>query len=288
VSFETRRVGELEVTAILDADFPDESMSDSFPGVTAEELAAAATTYAGLVTSDGRWRLRVRSWLVRHGDGILLLDTGIGGVTSPTQAWAPQTGALRAALEEMGVALADIGTVAISHVHDDHIGGLLDDDGSPLCPNARFVLQRADHGWLRSVVEQDAEMAPVWALLAALESHDVLDLIEGDRRLGPALQLRHAPGHTPGHQVLVVEAGGQRMVLSADTWNHPLQLANPDRPSGPDTDHAASAAARRTLLDDVLAHPGTVVAPTHFAEAFGEIRGLGTDVTWVPARQTDA
>jgi glyoxylase-like metal-dependent hydrolase (beta-lactamase superfamily II) len=144
------------------------------------------------------------------------------------------------------------------------------------------VIQRADVEWLQRAAGVDEELAPVWALFGPLHASELIDAIEGDHRLRDGIQLRHAPGHAPGHQVVVVEEGDDRMLLSADTWNHPLQLANPQRPSGPDDDHAGAAATRRVLLDDVLAHPGTVVAPTHFAEAFGELRGSRDDVVWVP------
>jgi glyoxylase-like metal-dependent hydrolase (beta-lactamase superfamily II) len=287
MNVERRRVGGTEIIAMLDADFPDEPMSDSFPGITETELASAGR-YPALETEDGRWRLRVRAWLVRHRDGDLLLDTGIGGATSPTQAWAPQVGAVRSTLEELGVPLNDIQTVVVSHVHDDHIGGLLADDGSPLCPNARYVIQRADVEWLRRAADTNEELAPVWALLGPLHASALVDAIGGDHRLRDDLSLRHAPGHTPGHQVLVVEDGDARMLLSGDTWNHPLQLASPERPSAPDEDPSGAAATRRTLVDDVLAHPGTTVAPTHFAEAFGELRTSGDDVIWVPVSTTGA
>lgn len=281
MNVERRHVGNTEIIAILDADFPDASMGDSFPGVTDAELASAATRYPGLTTAEGNWQLHVRAWLVRHRDGDVLLDTGIGGKSSPTQAWAPETGALRSTLEELGVASADIGTVVISHVHDDHIGGLVAEDGGPLCPNARYVVQRADVEWLQREAQADEELAPVWALFGPLHASDLVDAIEGDHRLHDGLLLRHAPGHTPGHQVMLVEEGADRMILSADTWNHPLQLTNPDRPSGPDDDHEGAAATRRALRDDVLAHPGTIVAPSHFAKAFGELTASVGDVVWV-------
>lgn len=283
MSHETRRIGRFEITAIVDADMPDVAMTEAFPDIPARELEAAKVAFPDVSTDDDRWRLRVRAWVVRHPGGSLLLDTGLGGPTSPTQSWAQQPGALRSELDGLGIGLSDIDTVAISHVHDDHIGGLLADDGSPLCPNARYVIQRADVEWQRAAAADDDEAAAVWGLLAALEKAGLIDAIDGDHRVGDGADLRHLPGHTPGHQVLLLADGDERMVLSADTWNHPLQLANPDWPSGPDDDHAAAAASRRSLLADLDAHPSTLVAPTHFAESFGEVRPTADAWSWVPA-----
>ena len=62
-----------------------------------------------------------------------------------------------------------------------------------------------------------------------------------------------------------------------------MQFAHPDWPSGPDNHHAQSAAARRSLLAELLAAPGTIIAPTHLDGAFGEVRS-GPDgvAAWVP------
>jgi glyoxylase-like metal-dependent hydrolase (beta-lactamase superfamily II) len=282
MSSETRRIGGCEVSAIVDADLPDLPMSEAFPDIPARELETGRSAYAGVYTEDDRWRLRVRAWVVRHPGGSLLLDTGLGGPASPTQGWAQQPGVLRSELDGLGVGVGDIDTVAISHVHDDHIGGLLADDGSPLCPNARYVIQRADVDWLRTGAAHDDEAAAVWALLAALERAGLVDAIDGDHRVADGVELRHLPGHTPGHQVLLLASRDERIALSADTWNHPVQLANPDWPSGSDDDHAAAAASRRSLLADLAAHPGMLVAPTHFAESFGELRPTADAWSWVP------
>ena len=193
---------------------------------------------------------------------------GLGGPGSPTQSWADTPGTLLAELTELGVAPGDVGTVALSHVHDDHVGGLLDADGAPAFPNARHIVQRADIEWLRKLAYESDEDRAVWGLLAPLEDAGMLDPIEGDHRLADGVELHHLPGHTPGHQILRVVAGAERLTISADTWNHPAQLAHPEWPSGPDDDHAGAAEARRLLQRELADHPGTIVAPTHLAEPF--------------------
>jgi glyoxylase-like metal-dependent hydrolase (beta-lactamase superfamily II) len=279
---DTRRVGRFEVTAFLDADAPDTSITEAFPDIPPDQVMAAKNAFPGVYTDDDRWRLRIRAWLVRHPGGTLLLDTGIGGATSPTRSWAPTPGVLASAFGEVDLAPGDIDTVAISHVHDDHIGGLLNDDGVRIAPNARYLIQRADVEWLRASAARSEEDEEVWQLVAPLETSGVLDVVDGDHRLAPGLDLRHVPGHTPGHQVLLITDDADRLIISADTWNHPMQLANPDWPSGPDDDHAAAASSRRRLLAEIATHPDAVVAPTHFAEAFGTIRHDADVWSWVP------
>jgi glyoxylase-like metal-dependent hydrolase (beta-lactamase superfamily II) len=278
MAHDVRRIGRFEIVAVIDADFPGRPITEAFPGIPADELLAAKNAFPGVYTDDDRWRLWIRAWVVRYDGGCLLFDTGIGGPASPTRSWVPRPGEL---VSEIGVATGDVDTVAISHVHDDHIGGLLTDAGDPLFPEARHVIQRADLEWQRLAAVDDPEEAAIWALLGAVEDAKAIDAIDGDHQLAAGLTLRHVPGHTPGHQILIVEDAGLRMMLSADTWNHPVQLVNPDWPSGADADHAAAAAARRIVLADLDSQPGTIVAPTHLAESFGEVRRSGDGWTWV-------
>ncbi len=276
----TRSIGSIQVTSIVDADFPAGPIAETFPAVPADALLSDDADASGVRTEDDQWRIFVRAWLIRHPGGVLLFDTGIGGPTSPTQGWAPTTGALLAELSELGVSPGDVGTVALSHVHDDHIGGLLDPDGAPAFPNARHIVQRADVEWLRALAPESDEDRAVWGLVAPLEDAGVLDPIEGDRGVADGVELHHLPGHTPGHQILRVVAGGERLTISADTWNHPAQLAHPEWPSGPDNDHAGAAEARRLLRRELADHPGTIVAPTHLAQPFVTIDEDGALPAW--------
>ena len=283
MSHVTRHVGSVEVTAVLDADFASGPIVETFPDVPAADVLAAKTRFPGVYAEGDRWRLYVRAWLVRHAGGRLLFDAGLGGATSPTQSWAPVIGALAQELDALGIGRDHIDTVVISHAHDDHIGGVLDDTGAPMFPNARYVIQQADRDWLRDLAPTDEEAAAALALLRPLADAGILEVIGGDHRINTALHLHHLPGHTPGHQVLRIEAGAHRLILCADTWNHPMQFAEPDWPSGQDNHQVQSAAARRSLQAELLSHPGTIIAPTHFDEAFGEMR-MGDDgvAAWVP------
>jgi glyoxylase-like metal-dependent hydrolase (beta-lactamase superfamily II) len=279
----TRTVGPIEVTAIVDADLELDPITDAFPDIPPGPLIADEEDAPSVRTPGGNWRLRVRTWLVRQPAGPLLVDTGIGGSTSPTQAWVPSPGTLLDELAELGADPADIPTVVITHVHDDHIGGLLDTAGEPAFPNARHVLQRADLEWQRALGAENDEDRAIWGLLEPLESGGMLDVIDGDHTLTGGIELHHLPGHTPGHQIVRITEGSARMTISADTWNHPLQLMHPEWPSGPDNDHAGAAAARRALREEIAAEPATIVAASHFAWPFVTLDERGDAAAWLPA-----
>jgi glyoxylase-like metal-dependent hydrolase (beta-lactamase superfamily II) len=282
VPHETIGGGAVEISALLDVDIPDEPMADAFPTAPAEALQAVEETYPSLIAPGSAWRLRVRAWVIRHLGGVLLLDTGVGPETSPAMEWCQEPGRSRATLAEVDATPEDIDTVVISHSHSDHVGGVLLPDGTPAFPRARYLIQRADREWERDAANEVAN--PTWtSLLEPLSSAGLLDVIDGDHRLTGSIELHHAPGHTPGHQVVRITSGDGRALLSADTWNHPMQLHHPEWSGNSDDDPAAAEATRRTLLTELLAAPETIVVPTHFGEAFGHIRAGADGVpVWEP------
>ncbi|HTG48673.1 MAG TPA: MBL fold metallo-hydrolase [Actinomycetota bacterium] len=275
----TVEVGVVRITALLDADIDGGPMDEAFPGLAPERLRAETERSPGETTGDS-WHLRVRAWLLVHPAGVLLFDTGLGPATAPAAEWASSPGALLEALAEVNTTPEHVDLVALSHVHDDHVGGVVTETGDPTFPRARYLVQRADAEWLA----EDPDNAQIREVLfAPLERAGVLELLDGDHGVSDRLELHHVPGHTPGHQILRVAGDGDRALLSADTWNHPMQLSSPDVPSGPDHDRALAAAARRTVLAEALNHPGTLIAPTHFADAFGRLGTAGDgSLRWEP------
>jgi glyoxylase-like metal-dependent hydrolase (beta-lactamase superfamily II) len=294
MTYDTLQVGHLEILALLDADGElDGSITDMFPDAPADELLAFRDHAPGVYGADhGGWQLKVRAWLIRHPGGVVLVDTGIGVAGAPGPEWMGAPGRLLDVLRETGTPPDAIDTVVITHVHDDHIGGTVTfpagADGEPVptpaFPRARHVIQRADWDWQRELATQDEEDATIFRLLLEpLESAGIVDLVEDDVDLVPGIQLHHAPGHTPGHQIVRLSSKGGRAIITADAFNHPAQFSHPDWPSGPDAIYPQAAATRRALIAELFSHPGTPIAPTHLAEPFGEVRpGRGGLATWVP------
>lgn len=291
MTFDRVDIGHVELLALLDGVGEDEPITDAFPDAPADELLSYRDRYPGVYAENGRWQLWIRAWLIRHPGGVILVDTGIGRAGAPGPAWFGAPGLVPDALRETGTPPDAVDTVVLTHVHDDHIGGTVvfepGDDGPvpvPAFPSARYVLQRADLEWERRAAGEDEEDAVIWRrLLAPLEDAGLLDPIEGDHELAEGIQAHLAPGHTPGHQVVRIASAGHRAIVTADAFNHPAQLAHPDWPSGSDALPAQAAASRRALLAELVSHPGTTVAPTHFAESFGEVAS-GRDglAGWTP------
>lgn len=144
----------------------------------------------------------VHAWVVRHPDGPVLVDTGIGPGHPLIDEWyRPRVTPLADALAGIRLGVDDIAAVVVSHLHFDHCGQL------PAL-TAPVHVQAAEHRAARA----EGYTVPEWAAVPA----DRLRLARGDEEIAPGIRVLATPGHTPGHQSVVVEAAGDlRVVLAA-------------------------------------------------------------------------
>jgi glyoxylase-like metal-dependent hydrolase (beta-lactamase superfamily II) len=282
----TVRIGGIEVVSLLDGieDLDDPDILDPWHGPSDPAWEPSRTLYPAVFAADGGWRLHVRATLLRAHGRTILVDTGVGGPTSPAMSWYPAPGRLLGSLAETGTSAHDVDVVVLTHVHDDHIGGTVTDQGEPAFQNARYLLNRIDLAWQAGLAQKFDEDRAIWdRLLVPLTSRGVLQAIDDGHEITQGVRARHLPGHTPGHQVVQVSDGGASLLLSGDAINHPAQLRQPELARGPDDDPETAARARRGLIAE-LVDSDRLLAPAHFAEPFGRLVSDGTAgrISWQP------
>lgn len=251
----TVQVGAYDITALLDASGAFGKAGDLFSGATAEDWHRARAVDPGAFGRDDAWLLDFRCWLVRGPrDHVTLVDTGVGPEGGPASGWAPVPGRLVGALAEVGVAPADVDVVVLSHLHEDHYSGSVSADGTPVFPNARYVVQQQE---IETLDPADPALSYV---VDPLRSSGQLDPVAGEARLArpggaaAGIRLLPTPGHTVGHQSVLVEGAGRRVILAGDVLVHAVQLVNPgvayrfesDAEQARETRHAVLELARRT------------------------------------------
>jgi glyoxylase-like metal-dependent hydrolase (beta-lactamase superfamily II) len=265
-------VGAVEVTAVCDvvANFPD-PLPQAFPGVEAAAWAPYRGRYPEVFDGPDGWRLRDWCFVVRAGDRVVLVDTGVGGPGTPGADWIGTPGRLPEELAAAGVGPDEVDLVVLTHLHLDHIGWNLAWDGGsprPRFPRARYLVQRTD--WEAFAGRPEAAREAFDRCVRPLQDLGVAELLDGDRTLDPQLAILHTPGHTPGSQSLLVRSGGDAVLLWGDVANHPAQVDRPDWGPGSDALPEAARRSRRRLLDQVEAE-AMWLAPAHFPEPFGTV-----------------
>lgn len=184
--------------------------------------------------------------LIDTGSDVILVDTGFGAGGRPRGA-----GKLLEGLKAAGYSADDVTVVALTHLHGDHIGGLME-NGAPAFKNARYIIGQAEYDfWSNKAREGTPAEGGHKAVLA-----NVTPLVEkatfikdGDS-VAPGMTAMLAAGHSPGHMVFHVESVGKRLVLTGDTANHYiLSLLRPDWEVRFDMDKAQAAIARRKVFD---------------------------------------
>jgi len=275
------RVGRVEVVALCDAVVASSSPgSGSYPNVDEHRWREARERHPEVFAGDGRWRFHIHQYAVRVDGRSFLLDTGVGPTSAPAFGWSGVAGSLPTELADVGVDPHSVELVLISHVHDDHIGWNVTDAGAPTFPNARYVIHRADWDLMANATDEDDREIFTTAL-EPLEHAGVLQLSEAAFAVTDELRLEHAPGHTPGHQVLAIDSGGDRALLCADLVNHPVQLLQPGLAGASDMDPVGASATRSAWLERIV-REGRTVAPAHFAQPFGTIARDGGGYRWAP------
>jgi glyoxylase-like metal-dependent hydrolase (beta-lactamase superfamily II) len=276
----TRRIGAVEAISLCDGVVAGGDYDWSFPGARPEIWAEVRERYPETLDGDA-WRLHVHCTVLRVDGRTVLFDTGIGPETAPAFAWTERRGELDRELEAAGVAPGDVDTVVISHVHDDHLGWTVDPTTTrPRFENARYLIHRADLEMMRGA-EDEENRAIYEATIEPLERLGAVDPTEEPVELLPGVLVRHAPGHTPGHQVVLIDSEGERALVSADLVNSPVMLLQPGVNGETDGDPARAWETRRAYLE-MAADEERIVIPTHFPEPFGRFARDGDRFSWVP------
>jgi glyoxylase-like metal-dependent hydrolase (beta-lactamase superfamily II) len=251
------QVGRVQIVALVDVPIgaPIERI---FPDVAEERWQPYREIYPRS-WDGGQFRHNVQSYLLVTPTERILVDTGLG--PGPHAMLDGATGALMDGLRAAGTAPDEIDRVVFTHLHGDHIGWNLQ-DGVATFPAARYVVPQADWEHFRSP-EGAAANPSVAAQVEPLEAMGVLDLVEGERTLSPELTLLPTPGHTPGHQSLVIASAGERALILGDVANHPAQVEELDWSPIFDIDAAAATITRRRVMER-LEESGDLVAACHF------------------------
>ena len=154
----------------------------------------------------------VFTFLIRHPDGCVLVDTGVGeGHEGIETLYSPQVRPLADELKARDISPADITAIINTHLHFDHCGE------NRQFPNTPMYVQRAEH----DAAQEPLYSIPEWIDFEGADYH----LLDGETKVAPGITALPTPGHTPGHQSVVIDSEEGRAIIAghaaynADEWN---------------------------------------------------------------------
>src|SRR5437763_8070681 len=134
-------LGDAQVTVVSDGPLPLGDPSGTFTGASDDEIKKMLTDN---VLSPDNIVLEQNSPIVNTGDKLVLFDTGMGTL----KMFGSATGRQQKSMAEAGIKPDDIDAVVFTHAHVDHIGGVVDDAGRVLFPNAQVYIAQRDFDYL--------------------------------------------------------------------------------------------------------------------------------------------
>jgi glyoxylase-like metal-dependent hydrolase (beta-lactamase superfamily II) len=278
-------LGGFQVTALSDGTvkLPVDKLLTNIKPATIDSLLARQYLKAPVETS-------VTGYLVHTGSKLVLIDTGAAGLFGPT------LGKLVANLRAAGYQPEQVDEVYITHMHPDHVGGLVAADGKMAFPNAVVRAdQREAAMWLST---ENMDKAPADAkgffqgAMASLKPYadaGRLKTFDGQTELVPGIRAIPARGHTPGHTIYAVESQGNKLVVWGDLMHvAAVQFALPATTIQFDVNPKEAAPARIKQYADA-AKNGYYVAVAHVSfPGIGRLRADGKGYDWIPANYQSA
>jgi glyoxylase-like metal-dependent hydrolase (beta-lactamase superfamily II) len=278
------KLGAFAVASILDSKAPRDGLTSMFGG---DAHADAVRELARANRIDARrFEHPFIPTLVDTGKELVLFDTGNGTLAHDYEELRGRLpdGRLVERMRQLGHGPDDVDVVVITHGHPDHIGGLIE-AGKPVFPNARYVFGAAEFDfWKRGENIREARKfnRELFVKIAAPLAERSSFIKPGDE-VASGIRAVDASGHSPGMLAYLVESGGKRLLIWADTCTHyVMALQRPDIPFAMDDDIERAAASRRRILDMAVADE-LFVAGFHLPfPGVGYVERIQGNYRWVP------
>ena len=255
------KVGDIDVMVISDGVLPITAVTMATNVAPADLSAWLKDMYLPPEVLD--WPLNVA--VVRSGGKTILIDSGLGTEFPGF----PRAGQLAVRLDAAGIDPSSVTDVVLTHLHMDHIGGLLVDGlRGRLRPDVRVHVATAEaEFWQAPDFSRTVMPAPIPDVLRATATQFLevyrsqLQTFEKEYEVAPGVLIRRTGGHTPGHSVVRLESRGEALTFAGDAVFQP-GFDNPEWQNGFEHDPEESARVRVNLLTE-LAASGEQLVATH-------------------------
>jgi glyoxylase-like metal-dependent hydrolase (beta-lactamase superfamily II) len=277
------RLGDIEVLVISDGVLP---LPTEMLAHNAAPAARSAWLRDMFLPQDAfDWALN--AVMVRSGDQTILIDAGLG---SDPDLHLPRAGQLIRRLEAAGIDLEAVTDLVLTHLHMDHIGGLLVDGVKErLRKDLRIHVAASEVAFWKQPDFSRTAMPPGFpdalrstATRFLAEYGKQLRTFDDQHQVAPGVIVRRTGGHTPGHSVVRVTGGGDALTFAGDAV-FTVGFEQPEWYNGFEHDPDEAARVRIRLLRE-LAASGEMLVATHLPfPSIGRVAADGNAFRWVPA-----
>lgn len=242
-------VGAANLTVVSDGHFTTNSREI---GINADEDDVAAFMIAHFQDAGSHYE-HTNHVVIELGDNKILVDVGSGNRFQPT------TGRMLENLAAAGIGEDEITHVALTHAHPDHIWGIRDDFDEAIFPDAEYLIGQAEFDWWmtkdrENLVEESSQSMVIGAVNSLTAARPQLNIVSDGYEIAPGVTMIATPGHTIGHMSLVVESGGQSLLVTGDAIRDPyVSLERPEWVAMIDADPEQTVKTRKNLLDKAAA-----------------------------------
>jgi len=251
------RVGNVEIISISDGTFRPH-LANVFPKLSDKEFE----DYPEFLEPDGMISTNLGAFVLRSEGKIIVIDTGVG---------PGLPGNIPQDLKNNGIHFEDVSLVAFTHLHPDHVGWSVTDDGALIFPNAKYWVPKGDWDYFTNS-DVLKESAHIKKQIIPLQELGVINLIEADMSLTGEIKSIATPGHTPGHTSYVISSQGQKGYILGDIVNFPFQLEKTDWEISFDNDHLLARKTREAILDKIEKEDAVVGAGHFMPPSLGKLR----------------
>ncbi|AOA73738.1 MULTISPECIES: MBL fold metallo-hydrolase [Stenotrophomonas] len=276
------KVGDIDVLVVSDGVLPLPTQMLGHNVSAAERAPWFKEMYLPPDALD--WALNVM--VVRSGDRNILIDAGLG---MDPDLNLPRAGQLIRRLGASGINLGEITDVVITHLHMDHIGGLLVDGvKEQLHPELRIHVAAAEVEFWKAPDFTRTNMPPGFPdALRATATHFLAEYgsyvrtFDEVHEIAPGVTAHRTGGHTPGHSVVRLNSNGEALTFAGDAI-FAVGFEQPNWHNGFEHDPEGAAQVRITLLNE-LAGTGEMLVATHLPfPSVGRVSADGDVFRWVP------
>lgn len=261
-----RRLGDIEIIAVTDGLLPTDT--EKAIGLDPQECERLSG-----VAHGETFTISVNEFVVRTAGKTLLIDAGAGTRSYPSVGRLPEN------LRSVGIAPEDIDAVLLTHLHSDHMHGLVDANDQATFPNAELVLHQAEANfWIDKPPTGNARIDRSLPLVErnTRPYRDRLRTV-GSSEVFPGVSAHLSPGHTPGHTTWRIASGREQALMWGDTVHfEALQIPRPEVAVTYDMDGEAAARARRSIFDMCVAEQLLVMGAHVTYPGFGRLERRGT------------